>query len=151
MLQTSKHCQMYECRSLNHVTYADQVQAYCTIISHQPTTTSFARICAQKNISAMLQLHDDLVGQLHRIVPFAECDQRMARMPPGLPPSRSHTRWHSVHVVPQQATPVRSKLASIRHARRSLNINRSFEDDHPMLRCSPFVVSVVAKAFREHV
>ncbi|KAF2483224.1 hypothetical protein BDY17DRAFT_250617 [Neohortaea acidophila] len=125
--------------------------AYCTIIGHQPSPTSFARICAQKNISAMLQLHDDLLGQLHRIVPFAECDQRMARMPPGLPSSHSHTRWHSVDVVPSQPTPTRSKLASIRQARRSLNINRSVEDDHPMLRCSPFVVSVMAKAFREHM
>ena len=126
-------------------------QAYFTILSHQPTTVSFARNSAQKNISDILHLHDDLLGDLHRIVPFAEYDQRTARAFPEVPLARSHTRWHSVDVVPTRGSPARSRLATVRQGRRSLNISRSSEQEHLMLRCSPQIVAAVANTFLSHV
>lgn len=130
---------------------AETLQAYFTLLGHQPTSAGFARASAQKNMSQILHLHDDLLGHLHRIVPFAEYDQHAAKAQTDSALARSHTRWHSVDVVPPRATPIRSKLASIRQHRRSLNISRSSGDDEVMLRCSPQIVAAVAKLFAEFV
>lgn len=81
-------------------------------------------------------------------MPFSEYDQCTAKVSA---PPRAHTRWHSVDVVPARATPPRAILSTIRQGRRSLNISRSSEDDHTMLRCSPQIVAAVAKVFADHV
>lgn len=130
---------------------ANLEQAYSTILNHHPTAASFARARAQKNISAILHLHDDLLGQLHRLIPFAEYEQRTAKTLPEAPLIRSHTRWHSVDVVPTRSSPSRSRLTTVRQGRRSLNISRSSEQEHAMLRCSPQIVAIVAKLFLLHV
>ena len=99
----------------------------------------------------MLHLHDDLLGNLHRIVPFAEYDHRTARVSVDPTLSRSHTRWHSVDVVPTRTTPIRSKLMTIRQGRRSLNISRSSADEELELRCSPHIVAAVASLVSQYV
>lgn len=124
------------------------MQAYFNIIGHQPTSTSFARPCAQKIIADILELHNKILGDLYNVVPFSEYDQCTARVPA---PPRAHTRWHSVDVVPQRPTPTRAILSTIRHGRRSLNISRSSEEEHAMLRCSPHIVAAVARVFADHV
>ncbi|KAF2169155.1 hypothetical protein M409DRAFT_64916 [Zasmidium cellare ATCC 36951] len=121
--------------------------AYFTILDHQPTSSSFARPCAQKIIADILDLHDKILGDLYNAVPFSEYDQCTAKISA---PGRAHTRWHSVDVVPQRPTPKRVVLSTIRQGRRSLNISRSSEDDHAMLRCSPQIVAAVAKVFANH-
>ncbi|OQO11938.1 hypothetical protein B0A48_03665 [Cryoendolithus antarcticus] len=75
--------------------------AYFTILGHHPTFTSFARASAQRTISGILQLHDELLGDLYRVVPSAEYDQHIAKasaLPEGVRPG--HVRWHSVDIVP---------------------------------------------------
>lgn len=138
--------------SLSLITKADNAgcsQAYFTILAHQPTATSFARTSTQRTIADILHLHDDILGCLHRIVPFAEYDQTIARLPL---PLRAHNRWHSMDAVPQRTTPNRSTLATIRQGRRSLNISRSSSDDaQVVLRCSPQTIAAVAKAFSDNV
>ncbi|CAK3948546.1 Dbl homology domain-containing [Lecanosticta acicola] len=124
--------------------------AYFTILGHQQTSTSFARPSAQKSIAELLHLHDNILGELQRVVPFAEYDQSLARAPEPVH-TRSHTRWHSVDVVPQRVTPTRAVLATIRQGRRSLNISRSSDDDPAILRCSPQVVAAVTKVFGNHM
>ena len=64
---------------------------------------------------------------------------------------RPHTRWHSVDVAPSRSTPVRSKLASIRNGRRSLNISRSSAEDEMVMCCSPQIVAKVARTFASYV
>lgn len=126
------------------------LQAYFTILGNQQTSTSFARPSAQKSIAEILHLHDDILGELHRVVPFAEYDQSLARAPePAL--TRTHARWHSVDVVPQRITPNRGVLATIRQGRRSLNISRSSDEDPAILKCGPQVVDSVTKIFANHV
>lgn len=115
-------------------------KAYFTILGHQPTAAGFARTSAQKNISDVLRLHDDLLGHLQRLIPFAEYDQRTAKALPDATLKRSHTRWHSVDVV-------RPRLTAVKPGRRSLNISRSSEQDHLALRCSPQIVAGVADMF----
>ncbi|SMR50725.1 unnamed protein product [Zymoseptoria tritici ST99CH_1E4] len=138
--------------SLSLITKADNAgcsQAYFTILAHQPTATSFARTSTQRTIADILHLHDDILGCLHRIVPFAEYDQTIARLPL---PLRAHNRWHSMDAVPQRTTPNRSTLATIRQGRRSLNISRSSSDDaQVVLRCSPQTIAAVAKAFSDNM
>lgn len=104
----------------------------------------------------MLYLHDELLGALYHVVPFAEYDQKTARaLNPG--PSRKllHTRWHSVDVVPGQSStmsPKRGTLAtSIRQTRRSLNLTRSEDGESIVLRCAPQVVASVAELFKNYV
>lgn len=126
------------------------VQAYFTFLGHHQTAASFARTSTHKTIASLLHLHCDILAHLHRIVPFAEYDQSFAMAPrPTL--AGAHARWHSVDVVPRLDTPVRSKLATIRQGRRSLNISRSEEDENATLRCSPQLIATVAQIFCEHV
>lgn len=101
-------------------------------------------------MSDIWHLHDDLLGHLHRVVPFAEYDQAAARAPEAAPP-KTHTRWHSVDVVPQRPTPTRTVLSAIRQGRRSLNISRSSEEDPAVLRCNPDIITAVVKVFTDHV
>ncbi|KAK3683238.1 hypothetical protein LTR37_020413 [Vermiconidia calcicola] len=125
--------------------------AYSNILGHQLTTFHFARSSAQKNITEILRLHNELLGNLHSVVPFAEHDQRAAKAVQESTMMRSHTRWHSVDVVPSRSTPVRSKLASIRNGRRSLNISRSSAEDDIIMCCSPQIVAKVARTFASYV
>lgn len=127
------------------------MQAYFTILGHHQASANLVRSTAQKNISDVLHLHDSLLGEIHRKVPFAEYDQRTARVPPNSALLRAHTRWHSVDVVPTRSPPTLSKLASIRQARRSLNISRSSGDGEAFLSCSPQIVSSVARIFSNYV
>lgn len=127
------------------------VQAYFTILGHQPTPTSFARPAAQKVVADILHLHDDILGQLHRVVPFAEYDQSTAIATKTATAARTHNRWHSIDTVPTRATPPRGVLATIRQGRRSLNLSRSTEEEQVVLRCRPQVVKAVAQVFAKHV
>lgn len=132
-----------------HCNHSNQdEQAYFTILSHQPTSASFARRTAQRTIAEILHLHDDILGSLHRAVPFAEYDQSTARVPP---PVRTHNRWHSVDAVPTRTTPTRSVLATIRQGRRSLNLSRSTEEEPIAMHCSPQTVAAVTHVFAANV
>lgn len=104
----------------------------------------------------MLYLHDELLGALYRVVPFAEYDQQIARALNPVPSRKLlHTRWHSVDIVPGQSStmsPKRGTLAtSIRQTRRSLNLTRSEEGESIVLRCAPQVVASVAGLFKNYV
>lgn len=131
-------------------------QAYFTLLGHHhPTSTlRFARPAAQATIAKILYLHDELLGALYRVVPFAEYDQQLAKGP-SKPKRPVHTRWHSVDVVPGHLSiisPKRGTLAStIRQSRRSLNLSRSDEEDSPVLRCAPQVIAAVASIFKSYV
>ncbi|GIZ42666.1 hypothetical protein CKM354_000592500 [Cercospora kikuchii] len=124
--------------------------AYFTILGHQETTTSFARRTAQKVIADILYLHDDILGDLHHVVPFSEYDQVTAKAPTSTV-ARVHNRWHSVDIVPTRGTTGHTVLATMRHGRRSLNLSRSTEDEQVVLSCSPQVVAAVAKVFSKHL
>ena len=127
------------------------MQAYFTVLGHHQPSANLVRSTAQKNISDILHLHNDILGELHRRVPFAEYDQRVTKALPHPASERAHARWHSMDVVPTRSPPTLSKLASIRKARRSLNISRSSGDGEAILTCSPHVVADVAKTFSNHV
>lgn len=144
-------------RDLN-VTLLMSAQAYFTILGHHPTLTSFARASAQQTLTTILQLHDELLGELYRVVPFAEYDQHLAKAsaPSTANPRPAHVRWHSVDVVTGQTQPYASPnrvslAAAIHQRRRSLQLSRSSEQDAVVLRCAPQVVAAVVEVFRKYV
>jgi hypothetical protein len=134
------------------------VQAYFTLLGHHHpnSTLRCARPSAQKTIANMLDVHDELLGALYRVIPFAEYDQQVA-IASHRPPARMplHTRWHSVDIVsghPSVISPNRGSLATaVRQNRRSLNLSRSEEAESIVLRCAPQVVASVAALFKTYV
>ncbi|OQO02052.1 hypothetical protein B0A48_12525 [Cryoendolithus antarcticus] len=131
--------------------------AYFTILGHHQTLTSFARASAQRTINDILHIHDELLGNLYSVVPSAEYDQHIAKasvMPEGIRPN--HVRWHSVDIVHGQPTihpsPKGLSLTAAMHQRRrSLQVNRSSEQEAAVLRCAPQVVGSVAEVFRKYI
>ncbi|KAK4964134.1 hypothetical protein LTR66_012460 [Elasticomyces elasticus] len=117
--------------------------AYFTILTPNMSMSSFTRTSAQQNVTRILELHDDLLSELHRVVPHAEYDQTMSRKEALPAPSRSHIRWHSAEIVPPRV----SGLTAVKENRRSLNISRSSEQEPLVLHCTPEVAADVAKVF----
>jgi hypothetical protein len=134
------------------------IQAYFTLLGHHhPTSTlRFARPAAQATIAKMLYIHDELLGALYRVVPFAEYDQQIAKGSHHGPARKPlHTRWHSVDIVPGHASVISPKrgtlVTAVRQSRRSLNISRSDEGESAVLRCAPQVIAAVASLFKSYV
>ena len=109
--------------------------------------SSFTRSSAQQNIARLLELHDDLLGELHRVVPHSEYDQKISRKDALPAPSRSHIRWHSAEIVPPRVV----GSTAVKENRRSLNISRSSEQEPLVVHCAPEVAADVAKVFQEQV
>lgn len=107
-------------------------------------------------MAKMLYLHDELLGALCQVVPFAEYDQQLAMSSHRAPSRRPlHTRWHSVDVVPGHTGTISPKrgtmAAAVRQTRRSLNLSRSEGEESIVLRCAPQVVASVAGVFKTYV
>lgn len=147
----SRLCPVYVCKSNSvQATANHSYQAYFTLLGHQPSAASFARTSARKNIADILHLHDELLGDLHNAVPFAEYDQSVAKATEQTKRS-SHARWHSVDVIPARSAPRVSVLTTIRQGRRSLNISRSTDEEPVVLCCAPQVVADVVQVFCRYV
>jgi hypothetical protein len=158
-LQISGPCQMYgRWSQISSITLLT-VQAYFTLLGHHHpnSTLRCARPSAQKTLANMLDVHDELLGALYRVIPFAEYDQQVAMASHRPPAARVplHTRWHSVDIVsghPSVISPNRGSLATaVRQNRRSLNLSRSEEAESIVLRCAPQVVASVAALFKTYV
>lgn len=117
---------------------------YGTIMSDKPE--KFAVFSAKQDLCCLLQTHDELLGDLYRVVPFAEYDQSAQRVPVR---SSRHSRWHSTDGT-ASVTPCRNTLATIREGRRSLNMSRSSETE-PVTRCAPQVIAAVARTFLAYI
>lgn len=157
MLRISRPCQMYAWFP-SFATFSLTIQAYFTLLGHHhPTSTlRFARPAAQATIAKMLYLHDELLGALYRVVPFAEYDQQIAKGSQRGPVRKPlHTRWHSVDIVPGHAgvlSPKRGTLVTaVRQSRRSLNLSRSDEGESVVVRCAPQVIAALAGVFKSYV
>lgn len=117
---------------------------YSIIMSDMPPR--FAVFSAKHDLSYLLQTHDELLGDLYRVVPFAEYDQHAQRLPTR---ASKHSRWHSTDGT-ATVTPRRNTLSTIREGRRSLNMSRSSETE-PVTRCAPQVIAAVASTFLQYI
>ncbi|RMZ23678.1 hypothetical protein D0859_12286 [Hortaea werneckii] len=115
--------------------------ALYTILGYQPDSQSSARNRASTTLAQLILLHEDILTQMRRCVPFADRD-RPAR------PVRGHCRWYSV----DGSLPTRKHTTGARRARRSLNLHRSSEDETALApMCDPKILVAVARVFGDRI
>lgn len=89
-------------------------QVYITILAALPTLPATLRCSINHNLTEILQLHEEILGEMHRVVPLSEYTQPQLNGPALLPPVLSrrnswggrgpHRRWKSLDAVPEQVT-----------------------------------------------
>lgn len=81
---------------------ADRIsKVYVTLLASVPMLPSL-RASISRNLSEIIELHDELLGDLHRVVPHSEYTQ------PEYIPNRAiekqgHHRWRSLDAVPENS------------------------------------------------
>ena len=112
-------------------------QVYVTILASLPPSAPGFRSSINHNFNDILELHDELLGELHRAVPHSEYTQPDPPFQRTLsnPQTRGdgHRRWRSVHVVPEG----RDGISSLRNV--------------PGMAAEPQTAAEVAKLFLKRV
>jgi hypothetical protein len=74
-----------------------------TLLVAIPTLSLNMRSSISKNLGEIIDLHEELLGDLHEVVPNSEYNQDVyARIPP-LQNHQSHHRWRSLDAVPEHS------------------------------------------------
>ncbi|KAL7790409.1 hypothetical protein V8C37DRAFT_410816 [Trichoderma ceciliae] len=84
------------------------MNVYVTILAALPSMCAGLRSSINQNLTEIVKLHEELLGDLHRAVPHSEYTQ--VAMSPALSPlpnpnglhAHSHKRWSSLGAVPEQ-------------------------------------------------
>lgn len=119
-------------------------QDYFMILTSIPTIPSQTRVSIQQNISQILQLHEDLLSELHRAVPQAEFTQSAQQEIYPVTKAK-HIRFRSTDIG---RFPEHKITRQLRH---SLEIGRS-PDRHPRgLITNTKTVGEIARIFNKHV
>jgi hypothetical protein len=76
-------------------------QVYVTLMASIPTLSLSLRASIHRNLNEIVELHNELLGDLHRSVPNSEytqlrCDDHAVNQTP-----RGHHRWRSLDAVPE--------------------------------------------------
>ncbi|KAI1178733.1 Dbl homology domain-containing protein [Nemania sp. FL0916] len=123
-LITTEESYIGDIRFLMHV--------YVTILASLPTVQHGLRSSINRNLTDIIELHEEILGELHRIVPDSEYTQpeRIA-VNPSLLPSQGHHRWHSLDSVPEDKG------------------GQSWLHDIPSVVAEPSIAAEVAQIFGE--
>lgn len=81
---------------------ADLLQVYVTILASLPSVSCGLRSSINHNLTEIIELHEEILGDLHRIVPDSEYSQSDASF--SVRPTtaaQGHRRWRSLDVVPE--------------------------------------------------
>lgn len=76
-------------------------QVYVTLLASIPNLSFALRVSINKNLNEIIELHEELLGDLHRVVPHSEYTQpdyhesSLSLLPNG------HHRWQSLDAVPE--------------------------------------------------
>ncbi|KAI1818424.1 Dbl homology domain-containing protein [Poronia punctata] len=93
-LITTEECYIGDIRFLMNV--------YVTILASMPTLHHGLRSSINQNLTDIIELHEDILGDLHRIVPYSEYTQpEHVVVDPNPLPRGGHHRWHSLDSVPE--------------------------------------------------
>ncbi|KAI1082770.1 Dbl homology domain-containing protein [Whalleya microplaca] len=78
------------------------MNVYVTILASLPTAHMGLRSSINRNLTDIVELHEEILGELHRVVPDSEYTQP-ERIPvtPNPPPVKRHHRWRSLDSVPE--------------------------------------------------
>jgi hypothetical protein len=118
---------------------------YFMILTSVPTLSNHQRASIQHNISQILQLHQDLLADLHRVVPNAEYTQSAQQDP--YPVTRAkHIRFHSADLTTRF-----TEHKITRKLRHSLDIGRSPDHRPRALATDTKTAGEIAKIFNKHV
>lgn len=114
------------------------------ILTSIPAIPSQTRVSIQQNISQILQLHEDLLAELHQAVPQAEFTQSTQQEIYAVTKAK-HIRFHSADI---------SRFAEhkvTRRVRHSLEIGRSPDRRPRGLITNTKTVGDIARIFNKHV
>ena len=76
-------------------------KAYVTLLASIPTLSLNLRASINRNLNDIVELHEDLLGDLHRAVPHSEYTQASCAVPIQPPLANGHHRWRSLDAVPE--------------------------------------------------
>ncbi|KAF2090987.1 Dbl homology domain-containing protein [Saccharata proteae CBS 121410] len=119
------------------------INMYFTMLASAPWLSSQTRTFVQRNVAQIVQLHEELLGELHSVIPNSEYTQEET-LPEEPPPRPKHTRWHSVDIVPGR---IAGLTQDRRQQRHSMDVCRLPEAPPVALTADTKVVLDVAKVF----
>ncbi|TVY83346.1 hypothetical protein LSUE1_G000997 [Lachnellula suecica] len=76
---------------------------YVTFLASIPSLSENLRASINRNLNDIVELHEELLGDLHRVVPHSEYTQLDGKQQKLSPPSNGHHRWQSLDAVPEDA------------------------------------------------
>ncbi|KAH8675986.1 hypothetical protein BX600DRAFT_494395 [Xylariales sp. PMI_506] len=78
------------------------MNVYITILASLPTQQPGLRSSINRNLTDIVELHEEILGDLHRVVPNSEYTQVDGKLPIQRSiPAHSHRRWRSLDSVPE--------------------------------------------------
>lgn len=108
------------------------MNVYVTLLASMPTLSLNLRISINRNLNEIVGLHDEILGELHRVVPHSEYTQKDFTEPTR--PPYGHHRWRSLDAVPEHIGGGPSWLQKI-----------------PGMTAEPKVAAAVARVFGKKV
>ncbi|KAK3336497.1 hypothetical protein B0T19DRAFT_40459 [Cercophora scortea] len=107
------------------------MNVYVTILASLPTLPAGLRSSINRNLTDIVELHEEMLGDLHRAVPHSEYTQLELPRPMAPPGAavRGHHRWRSLDAVPEDKDGI------------------SWLRDCPGMLADPQTVAEVAKIF----
>ncbi|KAE9988827.1 hypothetical protein EG328_007431 [Venturia inaequalis] len=90
------------------------VNVYFTVLATMPTMTLQRRKNIQKSVTQIVQLHEELLAELHKMVPNSEATEDDI-MPRPQRRKAKHFRWHSAESVPSRPN-LRAMGHRVRHS-----------------------------------
>ncbi|KAI1368694.1 hypothetical protein F5Y08DRAFT_226774 [Xylaria arbuscula] len=79
------------------------MNVYVTILASLPTLQHGLRSSINQNLTDIIELHEEILGELHRVVPDSEYTQpEYIAVEQSPKPSQEHHRWHSLDSVPEE-------------------------------------------------
>jgi hypothetical protein len=66
-----------------------------------PTLSLKLRASINRNLNEIVELHDELLGELHRVIPHSEYTQPISAKSTLPTPPNGHHRWRSLDAVPE--------------------------------------------------
>ncbi|KAM0281922.1 hypothetical protein ACHAQH_003267 [Verticillium albo-atrum] len=91
------------------------MNVYVTLLASLPTLPLGMRSSINRNLTEIIELHEEILGDLHRVVPDSEYAQPDLAPPTSVSTGRGHRRWRSLDAVPEDchSTPWTREAPSI--------------------------------------
>lgn len=121
-------------------------QVSFTLLGSASTLSLQAQKSIHQNLAEIVQLHEDILGELYKVVPNAEYTQNSTIHLPVVSRPK-HLRWHSVDIAPSRA-PI-AKLT--RKLRLSLDLDRPAEECPVGVSAGSKTAADVARVFSKFV